>query len=94
MSFWTTLENDINKGLETAAVVIGVFEPSLEPLLTEIATIVGDVETIFGKPAAQIEPSTVSAAVQAGVAAHVVKQKAAIITSAASTAAAKAKAAA
>ena len=90
MSFWATLEADINKGLETAAVVIGVFEPSLEPLLTEIATIVGDVETIFGKPASQIEPSTVSAAVQAGVAAHVVKQKAAIVT-ATTAATAKAK---
>ncbi len=76
VSFWSTLEADVNKGLEVAAVLVGTFLPSEGTLLTDIAEVIGDIETVFAKPASQAPPATVSSAVQAATTLSTIKQAA------------------
>jgi len=77
MSFWSTLEADVNKGLEVASVVIGAFIPSASGILTDIATAVEALETAFAKPVSEIPAATVSAVTQAATTLNAVKQAAA-----------------
>jgi dsDNA-binding SOS-regulon protein len=77
MSVWSTIEADVTKGLEVAAVVTGVFEPSEVTLIEDIAEAWGDVVSIFTKPVSQVPPATVSSVTQAAVTMSAVKQAAA-----------------
>jgi hypothetical protein len=76
MSFWSTLEADVNKGLEVAAVLVGSFLPSEGTLLTDIAEVIADIESVFAKPASQAPAATVSAAVQSATTLSAIKQAA------------------
>lgn len=65
MSFWSSLEADINKGLEVAGILVGSFVPQYSNILEDIATVVGDIEEVFGSApvsAANTAVSTVPAA--------------------------------
>jgi hypothetical protein len=77
MSFWASLEADVNKGLEIAAVVIGTFLPAEGPLLMEIAQAVANVEAIFATPLATVPAATISAVTQSAVLTSALKQAAA-----------------
>jgi hypothetical protein len=77
MSFWSTLEADVNKGLEVAAGVVGVFAPQYGPLLTDIAEVISDIETVFAKPVTSVPEAAVSAAVQSVAHVSAIKQAAA-----------------
>jgi hypothetical protein len=77
MSFWSTLESDVNKGLETAAVVVGTFLPQYGSLLQDIAIAVQDIETVFARPISSVPEATVSAVTQAVTTVNVIKQAAA-----------------
>jgi hypothetical protein len=74
MSFWSSLEADVNKGLEVAAVVIGTFLPADSVLLEDIAEAVSDIENIFAKPVAQVPAATVSSVTQAATTMSAIKQ--------------------
>ena len=74
MSFWATFEADVNKGLEVAAEVVGIFLPADSTLLMDIAESVAAIESIFAKPATAVTPSTVSAIVQSATIMSVVNQ--------------------
>lgn len=87
MSFWTTLEADLNKGLEVASVIVGAFAPSWSGVLTDIAEVLGDVETVFGTSATSPTPTeaeaktptvNLSQIVQSATTVSVLKQHAAV----------------
>jgi hypothetical protein len=74
MSFWTTFENDINKGLEVAGITVGTFVPKYSNLFMEIAQSFAAIEQIFQKPVTDpAVQSTVSAVVQANATLHAVQ---------------------
>jgi hypothetical protein len=77
MSFWTSLEADVTKGLEVASVVVGVFLPNEATLLQDIAESWLAIEQIFDKPTSQVAQATVSPVTQAAVTVSTLKQAAA-----------------
>jgi flagellar biosynthesis/type III secretory pathway protein FliH len=74
MSFWTTLEADVNKGLEVASVIVGAFLPQESVLLQDILQSVLAIEQIFGKPISQVSPTAVSGITQAAVTMSSIRQ--------------------
>jgi hypothetical protein len=83
MSFWSTLEADVTKGLEIAGAVVGVIPEAsfLGPVLTEIATVIAAIEAATGTSVAKLPAAQVSSFTQAAAATAAVKQAAAKKTS-------------
>lgn len=63
MSFFSilsTIEKDINAGIEFAAPIIGTFFPTLGPILTEIGDVVSTIEGVIDvATGGQVAPNTV-----------------------------------
>jgi len=73
MSFLKHLENigvDILKGIQIASPIIGSFNPAIGAILTEVGTVIADLE----QKGQTINPSDMSALVTAISTVHTVKQ--------------------
>jgi len=73
MSFWkilATIGADVEKGIAAAAPIIGAFVPATGPILTEIETIIAELELAGHSPA----PQTISAIAQSVAHIETIKQ--------------------
>jgi hypothetical protein len=79
MSFWTTIEADVTKGLEIAGAIVGIVPQAsfLGPILEEIAEIFSAVETVTGVPASSLPAAVSSQLVQSAAMAATIKSAAA-----------------